>query len=290
MSVGGEEASSSLLGDGEAVAAKSIPVSVSFLHSALCGDCDIVACRVVSEEGQAPPVSQEALRPQPADGLRQSPRLPREPLRVSVVEAATGGGLTAGDGGLLPDARFGGGHARCESYLVFGHSSTGCPSQRVSVPPRSSPTVTPSPQGGTGSVPIQSPSRAGDQGCQLQQHRRERPILRSSKGEQDGGLVRDGSGARVPVGRIEDGRSEGAVDQMGRLASTFVPLSEFDESVVEDAGCSLGDQDPAGHQIGTSGVVGLFDTAVDTGGGGRRSGRGWGGRRGRGGTRGRGRS
>ncbi|GAB2302776.1 hypothetical protein Dimus_036770, partial [Dionaea muscipula] len=109
MSAGGEEASSSLLGDGEAVAAKSIPVSVSFLHSALCGDCNIVAGRVVSEEGRAPPVSQEALRPQPANGLRQSPRLPGEPLPVSVVEASIGGGLPAGGGGLLPDARVGGG-------------------------------------------------------------------------------------------------------------------------------------------------------------------------------------
>ncbi|GAB2268503.1 hypothetical protein Dimus_003460, partial [Dionaea muscipula] len=74
--------------------------------------------------------------------------------------------------------------------------------------------------GVTGSVPVQSPSELGDHGWQLQQHRRGRPNIRSSRGEHDEGLERDGSGTRVQAGstadgggRVDTGRSEGAADQ-----------------------------------------------------------------------------
>ncbi|GAB2302703.1 hypothetical protein Dimus_036700 [Dionaea muscipula] len=68
---------------------------------------------------------------------------------------------------------------------------------RVSAPSQPLPIVSSSPQVGTGSVPVQSPSEPGDQGWQVQQHRRGRPNLRSRQGEQEGGLERDDSGARV---------------------------------------------------------------------------------------------
>ncbi|GAB2290432.1 hypothetical protein Dimus_024710 [Dionaea muscipula] len=56
---------------------------------------DVQACcagvgGLVREEARAPPTAQEALRPQPADGLWQLPRPSEEPMPVSVVEAATG--------------------------------------------------------------------------------------------------------------------------------------------------------------------------------------------------------
>ncbi|GAB2294975.1 hypothetical protein Dimus_029165 [Dionaea muscipula] len=119
----------------------------------------------------------------------------------------------------------------------------------------------------------------------------------------DGGMERVGSGASVLAGRadagggrVDTGGSEVARDQVGRVASRFTPLAEFDESAAEDDGCCIGDSDLEGHWIATSCVVGLFDTIVDIGEGGRCSqtekqhGRGRGRQRGRGGTRGRGRS
>ncbi|GAB2273150.1 hypothetical protein Dimus_007955, partial [Dionaea muscipula] len=51
---------------------------------------------LVREEGRAPPVAKEALRPQPTDGLRQLPRPSEESLPVSEVEAAASGGLHGG--------------------------------------------------------------------------------------------------------------------------------------------------------------------------------------------------
>ncbi|GAB2281361.1 hypothetical protein Dimus_015957, partial [Dionaea muscipula] len=48
---------------------------------------------LVREEGRAPPAAKEALKSQPTDKLRQLPWPPEESLPVSVVEAATGGGL-----------------------------------------------------------------------------------------------------------------------------------------------------------------------------------------------------
>ncbi|GAB2299469.1 hypothetical protein Dimus_033537 [Dionaea muscipula] len=111
-------------------------------------------------------------------------------------------------------------------------------------------------------------------------------------------MERDGSRARVQAGstndgggRVDTGRSEGAADLVGRLASRFVTLSELDERATEDEGGCLGDSDLEGHRIATSCVDGLFDTVVDTGTGGRgsqttkQSGRGRGRWRGRGGTR-----
>ncbi|GAB2296304.1 hypothetical protein Dimus_030428 [Dionaea muscipula] len=74
-----------------------------------CGSDDVVSEEVegmVREEGRAPPAAKEALRPQPADGLRQLPRHPVGPPPVSVVEAVVGGGLMPGDGGSQSSRSF----------------------------------------------------------------------------------------------------------------------------------------------------------------------------------------
>ncbi|GAB2280965.1 hypothetical protein Dimus_015582 [Dionaea muscipula] len=62
--------------------------------------CD--AGGVVREEGQAPPVAKEAVRPQPADGLRQPLRLSEEPLPVSLghIASTVTGGLSSRFGWL----------------------------------------------------------------------------------------------------------------------------------------------------------------------------------------------
>ncbi|GAB2303061.1 hypothetical protein Dimus_037053 [Dionaea muscipula] len=52
--------------------------------------CRIGGGGMVREEGRAPPVAKEAVRPQPADGLRQLPRSSEESLPVSEAETAAG--------------------------------------------------------------------------------------------------------------------------------------------------------------------------------------------------------
>ncbi|GAB2268508.1 hypothetical protein Dimus_003465 [Dionaea muscipula] len=98
------------------------PVSVSLPLSALSGDVGFAAGGLVRVEGRAPPAAVEALKSQPIDRSRQPPRSPEEPLPVSGVEAAAGGGLLSGVCGLLPFGREGGGVA--QGHRSFGSGFT----------------------------------------------------------------------------------------------------------------------------------------------------------------------
>ncbi|GAB2292517.1 hypothetical protein Dimus_026753 [Dionaea muscipula] len=84
----------------DAVIPDSSPHDVIFSHSLaplLVADlCRNDGGGMVREEGRAPPVAKEAVRPQPTDGLRQLPRSSGESLPVSEVVAAAGGGFFGG--------------------------------------------------------------------------------------------------------------------------------------------------------------------------------------------------
>ncbi|GAB2302390.1 hypothetical protein Dimus_036404 [Dionaea muscipula] len=92
---GGVVPDSSLAGDDRpdsSHAARVIPAVAesSCYGCVLAGVCDIGGGGMVREEGRAPPVAKEAVRPQPADGLRQLPRSSEESLPVSEAETAAG--------------------------------------------------------------------------------------------------------------------------------------------------------------------------------------------------------
>ncbi|GAB2277334.1 hypothetical protein Dimus_012039 [Dionaea muscipula] len=249
---------------------------------------------LVSEEERVPPAARKAMGPQPTNGLRQPPLPPVEGLSGGVTRGCSGLEGRDEGGRALPACPRGtvdgqGAVGRSVAEVGVGPADSSCycrvsgggeaaqvaasddggvarpaaaayPSGLLSgAPSQSTPTVPSSPQVATGSIPVQSPSGSGDQGWQLQQQRRGRSNLRSSRGEQEGGKERDGSGARVQAGstddgggRVDTGRCEGAVDQVGRVTSRFAPLSELDESATEEEGCFLDDSDLEGDRIASS--------------------------------------
>ncbi|GAB2296305.1 hypothetical protein Dimus_030429 [Dionaea muscipula] len=102
----------------------------------------VVSDGLVREEGRAPPTAHEALRPQPADGLRQLPRPSEEPMPVSVVEAAT-----------VP------------SPAALGYSQTdGLPLQATTLLPPDHPSGENSIRGTSGANPLRGRNRGNLQG------------------------------------------------------------------------------------------------------------------------------
>ncbi|GAB2278856.1 hypothetical protein Dimus_013530 [Dionaea muscipula] len=90
---------------GQPFCASSVPLlgvarSVEAIHTGAPLLPNVAAVHIgggmVREEGRDPPVAKEAVRPQPADGLRQLPRSSEEPLPVSEAETSAGGGFFGG--------------------------------------------------------------------------------------------------------------------------------------------------------------------------------------------------
>ncbi|GAB2268465.1 hypothetical protein Dimus_038720 [Dionaea muscipula] len=199
--------------------------------------------------------------------------------------------LRCGDKEALVRVKFDWFPARCEMCRVFGHATSGCPTQPRPAPPlqpmlsESAPTGLRTPSrgtrmtGGVGTVE----EKTDDLGWRVSQ-RRGRPPTTT--------VVAGCAGAESSGDRVQCGR-DGLVVQPSGETSRFAPLADLDEQDLHDLGPESG---PVAQMAATTLVEEVLSDTGEmrgervSGGRGKHRVRGRGGRRGRGGLQGRGRS